>query len=104
MTGQAWPNITWEEMFTLDMDLIRSVGNEHRNIGLWYYNVPTVFAFSHTVSSMLYALVKRYLACEGDPQFRTLLHLRCPNVKILRLMGVRYILADAPGLRAIPGG
>jgi hypothetical protein len=94
MTGQARPNITWEEMFTLDMDLIRAVGNEHRNIGLWYYNVPTIFAFSHTVSPMLYALVKRYLACEGDPQFRTLLHLRCPNVKILRLMGVRYILAD----------
>ena len=55
---------------------------------LWYYNIPTVFVFSHTISPMFYALAKRYLACEGD---RALLNLCCPNVRILRLLGVSYV-------------
>ena len=83
MTGHAFPTTGWEEMFTFDLELIRSVGNEHRNIGLWYFNIPTVFVFSHTVSPMFYALAMRYLACKGDPQFRAVLNLRCPNVRIL---------------------
>jgi hypothetical protein len=94
MTGQTLRTAGWQEMFTLDLDLVRSVGNEHRSIGLWYYNIPTVFVFSHTISPMFYALTKRYLACDGDHQFRAVLNLRCPNIQVLRLLGVSYLLTD----------
>jgi hypothetical protein len=84
-TTHALQRADWETVFFADLDVIR---NDHCNIGLWYYNIPTVFVFSHTISPMFYALAKRYLACEGD---RALLNLCCPNVRILHLLGVSYV-------------
>jgi hypothetical protein len=97
MTGQNFPlGATWEQMFDFDMRLIRAVGNDHRTIGLWYYGIPTLIEFSHTVPPLLYAIVERYLAY-GDPQFRTILHMRHPNIPVLRMLGVRYVLTDRHG-------
>jgi hypothetical protein len=49
----------------------------------------------------LFAVITRYLAIPGDPPFRTLLHMRRPDLNILRLLGVSYIVSD--GLQAVPG-
>jgi hypothetical protein len=57
--------------------------------------------FSHTVSPLLFAATTRYLAIPEDPPFRTLLHMRRPNLNISRLLGVSYIVSDA--LQAVPG-
>ena len=95
LTGQAMPpNATWDQAFTRDLDLIRSLGNDHRNIGLWYYNIPTLFEFSHTLPSDLFLVVRRYLAEKGDTQVRNLMNMRRANIQILRLLGVRYIITD----------
>jgi hypothetical protein len=102
LTGQvAPPGFSWIEMFTQDLAMIRLIGNEHRSIGFWYYNIPTLMEFSHTVSPLLFAATTRYLAIPEDPPFRTLLHMRRSNLNILRLLGVSYIVSDAP--QAVPG-
>jgi hypothetical protein len=95
MTGQGLrAGAGWEEAFTLDLEIIRLIGNDHRTIGLWYYNVPTLIEFSHTVSPLFYFVVANLLALPDDPQFRTLLHMRRPNISMLRLLGVRYVITD----------
>jgi hypothetical protein len=96
MTGQnVRGGVTWDEMFGLDMHLIRAVGNDHRTIGLWYYNIPTLIEFSHTIPPLLYALAERYLSYGSDLQVRTLLNMRRPDIHVLRLLGVRYIITDS---------
>jgi hypothetical protein len=57
--------------------------------------------FSHTISPLLFAVTTRYLAIPEDPPFRTLLHMRQPNLNILRLLGVSYVVSD--GLQTVPG-
>ena len=95
MTGQnLHAGLTWEEMFMRDMQIIRAIGNEHRDVGLWYYGVPTLFEFTHTISPLLYTVASRYLAPPDDPQFRTLLHMRRREIGVLRLLGVRYVITD----------
>jgi len=102
LTRQAAPpGFSWPEMFDHDLATIQLIGNEHRSIGFWYYNIPTLMEFSHTVSPLLFAVTTRYLAFPEDPPFRTLLHMRRPNLNILRLLGVSYIVSD--GLQAVPG-
>jgi len=96
MTGQELPGgVTWDQMFGYDMELIRSVGNDHRTIGLWYYNIPTLIEFSHTIPPLLYEVAERYLAYSSDLQVRTLLNMRRPDIHVLRLLGVRYVITDS---------
>jgi len=90
------PKTSWDQMFTLDMDLIRSTGNDHRTIGLWYNNVPTLIEFNHALSAIFYSVVREYLIENGDIQVRNILNMRGGNVQILRLLGVRYVLTDRP--------
>lgn len=113
MTGHGLPaGISWNEMFGLDIELIGALGNEHRTIGLWYYKIPTLIEFSHTIPPLFYAVVTRFLVPLGDVQQRDIVNMRLPNLKILRLLGVRYIVTDGgvtPGtdrLRtlAVPNG
>jgi hypothetical protein len=100
---------SWTGAFTDDMSLIRAIGNEHRSIGLWYYSIPTLFEFSHTIRPRLYMVTKYLLAGQADSQFRTVLNFRRPNLDVLRLLGVRYLVTDSPDpvngmrrLRTIP--
>jgi hypothetical protein len=106
ITGQnVRGGVTWDQMFGFDMELIRSVGNDHRTIGLWYYNIPTLIEFSHTIPPLLYELAERYLAYASDLQVRTLLNMRRPDIHVLRLLGVRYLITDShlptPGTRRV---
>lgn len=95
-TGQILPpKISWDQLFGLDMGLIRAVGNEHRTIGLWYYSIPTLTELTVTFPPLFYALAKRYLAYEDDIQGRAILTMRWTNLPILQLLGVRYVITDS---------
>ena len=96
MTGYSDSDTSWIQAFTDDLGYIEEVGNEHRSIGLWYYNIPTLFEFSHTIRPRLYIVTKNLLARETDSQFRTVLNFRRPNLDVLRLLGVRYLVTDSP--------
>jgi len=113
ITGYNDADTSWTNAFTQDMRRIREVGNEHRSIGLWYSNIPTLFEFSHTIRPRLYMITKYLLAKNTSPQFRTVLNFRRPNLQVLSLLGVRYLVTDEPtpkdGTRrirsvALPGG
>ncbi|HEY6464993.1 MAG TPA: hypothetical protein VIY69_03325, partial [Candidatus Acidoferrales bacterium] len=95
LTGQGVANsVSWGDMFDRDVKVIDVLGNEYRTIGLWYYNIPTLIEFSHTIPPLFYAVATRYLVRPGDTQDRNILNLRFPNLQILRLLGVRYIITD----------
>jgi hypothetical protein len=109
MTGQFLPyGAWWPDFFNLiEHKLMRLTGNDHHTIGSWYFGIPTVMEFTHTLGPMLYWVAERYLARPGDTQMRTLLTLREPNVPVLRFLGVRYIITDdpnpTPGTRRVRG-
>ena len=97
MTGYGSSTDTsWSQAFRYDLGLIPSVGNEHRNIGMWYFNIPTLFEFSHLIRPLLFTVVSEFLARKMDGQELNILNLRRADPGILRLLGVRYLLTDTP--------
>jgi hypothetical protein len=91
------PDTSWDQAFAYDLGLIRSIGNEHRTIGMWYYNIPTLIEFNHAIRPLLFAVVSGFLARSEDGQELNILNVRRANLGILRLLGVRYVVTDTPG-------
>jgi len=114
ITGESLPApARWQQLWDIDIRLINSVGNDHRDIGLWYFSIPTLFQYSMTMHPLFYAVVKRYLTFEGDVWERNVAPIRRADIGILRLLGVRYLITDnrtpAPGSQrlremSLPGG
>lgn len=97
LTGMQLPTaISWSNLHTLDFSLDRKFGNEHRMFGLWYFDIPTLFEYSSIITPSFYLVTRTFFARPGDVQIRNVLTLRQFEPKILRSLGVRFAITDAP--------
>lgn len=97
LTGMRLPNaITWTDLHILDFTFDQKFGNEHRTIGLWYFDIPTLFEYSSIMTPPFYVVSRTFFARPEDKQTRNVLVLRRFEPRILRSMGVRFIITDAP--------
>lgn len=95
MTGQYVSNNPDEDTREhIDHNLIKIFGNDHRMMGLWYYNIPTLFEINTIISPWFYVIAKTYLSREDDVQSHAVVMLRRLDIRILRLLGVSHILTD----------
>lgn len=85
---------TWIDLNTLDQKLIRSSGNDHRMVGLWYYNIPTLLEYSPLISPAFHSFGKRFLTLPQDGQIRNIIAMRNIQIKFLQSIGVRFIVTD----------
>lgn len=69
-------------------------GNAHVLSGLWYYNIPTLDEYNHLYTPFLHILVTRLLSRDYDYHSKNYLFTTQLNTNILRMLGVRYIIAD----------
>lgn len=96
-TGQSLSSgSTWTDLHALDFQLVRSVGNDHRTVGLWYYNIPSLFEYSPFITPAFYLVMRTFLAKPEDHQLRNVMTLRQIEPRILRALGVRYFITDLP--------
>ncbi len=86
----------WSDLADFDTRFWWAWGNDHRRDGLWYYGIPTLFEYSPLISPFFYRATRDLLARPDDPQMRNAMMLRRFNPEILRLFGVRFVIADAP--------
>ena len=97
LTGRAFTgSASWFDLHTADYALIRSLGNDHRGVGLWYHDIPTLFVYNALISPPFFAVTRRFLERPGDRQMRNVMTLRRIDLRILRALGVRFIITDAP--------
>lgn len=87
---------TWNEFHTADHFRVKYVGNDFHTVGLWYFGIPTLLEYAPTLSPPLFEASTRLLARPEDRQQRSVLVLRKPNVSALAVLGIRYVLTDAP--------
>jgi hypothetical protein len=88
-------SVGWHQQALLDYYRTRAIGNDFRTAGLWYYNVPTLFEYSQTMSPAFYRAVTYLLARGQDKQMRNVVVLQRIEPFALALLGVRYVLTDA---------
>jgi len=92
--AQRKPSVDWFSLHGSDGQLWRSSGNDHRLVGLWQYNIPTLMQYSPLISPPYYLLLSEFLSRPTDRQLRSVLVLTRPNERMLKLWGVRFVIAD----------
>jgi hypothetical protein len=89
--GDAWP-----QQIHVAMDWAWISGNDEMSVGLWYYRIPTLFEYNQFMSPAFHALIKRALQRPPVVHERNITILTYPDVHVLKLLGVRYVLMPQP--------
>jgi hypothetical protein len=104
LTGQSlqMSGVSWPDLHAGDAELTKRYGNDHRTVGLWYYDIPTLFEYNQFMTPPYYLVTRTFLANDGDRQMRNIMALRKPDLRLLRALGVRFVITDVPesGARA----
>ena len=97
MTGlNLGKSVSWFDLVgKVDPVLLRYTGNDPRQSGLRYFGVPVLFEYSPMVTAPFYALTTRLLGYPQDEQVRNAQVLRRVAPRVLAMLGVRYVIADA---------
>jgi hypothetical protein len=77
-------------------DWALTVGNDEMSLGLWYYRVPTLFEYNQFLTPPFHALLKRALQWPSLKYQRNMTVFTHPNARVLKLLGVRYVLMPQP--------
>jgi hypothetical protein len=77
-----------------DKNLWWQINNDHRNVGLWSFHIPTLYQYNAFMTPVYYLLLTEFLSRPADEQIRSILVLTRPDEKMLRLWGVRYLITD----------
>ena len=83
---------SWIQQFQASALRAGSVGNDELSAGLWYYRIPTLFEYNAFISPAFHALIKRALQRPPAPHQRNVTIFTHPDPRILRLLGVRYLI------------
>lgn len=77
-------------------------GNDHQSTGLWLRHIPTLHEYNQLLTPGFYYMYRTFLtdSSEGKP-YRSWSNFSVVNPKILRLMGVKFVLSDA---KVVPEG
>jgi hypothetical protein len=96
-TGQSLPGgVNWIDLHMYDASLIKKYGNDHRTVGLWYFDIPTLFEYNQFLTPPYYLVTRTFLARPDDRQMRNIMVLRNIEPRVLRMMGVRFLITDEP--------
>lgn len=77
-----------------DASLWYLIGNDHRDVGLWRFHIPTLNQYSWFISAPYYLMLTEFASRPADVQVRNLILLTRINERMLELWGVRYLITD----------
>lgn len=88
-------SIGWMEQHYYDRIVLdKLLGNDHRFVGLWYYNIPTLNEYNQYTNPIMYFLTSRILSRANDKQVRNVITLSNPDTKFLELLGVKFVISN----------
>jgi hypothetical protein len=68
--------------------------NDFNAYGLWIYHIPTLVQFNTMIAAQYYLMLSELLARPSDRPLRSFVNITVPNEAILKLWGVRFVIAD----------
>jgi hypothetical protein len=86
----------WVQQFHAAINWAQIGGNDEMSLGLWYYRIPTLFEYNQFTSPVFHELVKRALQRPPIAHDRNITIFTSPNARVLKLLGVRYVLMPQP--------
>jgi hypothetical protein len=91
---QQKTSINWFDLHNHDYGIWQKTGNDHRTVGLWRYNIPTLFQYGSLTTPPYYLMLTRFFSRPEDKQMRATIVLTRLVEKMLKLWGVRFLIVD----------
>jgi hypothetical protein len=83
----------WLQQLSESARFAKETGDDDVSVGLWFFQIPTLFEYNQFTSPGFHALIKRTLQKPSLRHQRNITVFTSPDARILRLLGVRYVLA-----------
>ena len=77
-----------------DQIVLWTTGNDHRLYGLWYFSIPTLIESNHFSSPFFHLIARQLLNSEGIVSGHAQTDLTKFDVRILAMLGTRYVITD----------
>jgi hypothetical protein len=94
--AREYDNVPLVNQHNYDAMVVNFTGNDHREYGFWFYDIPTLENSNHMISPFFHLLVSRFLMPKGVLYMRPHEWATVFNEKVLALIGVRYVLTEQP--------
>ncbi len=88
------PNKDWLAQCSYFSKLDQATGNDHQSSGLWYQHIPTLHSYHQEIGPGFFSFYRRFLSSTQEAVYRNWTSFSKIDVKILRLLGVKFILTD----------
>src|SRR5215470_3208141 len=97
MTGRIFPEKReWQHYAMVHYFVYLATGNLHDGPGLWQDDVPTLMESNTLITPVSFAFLRALLTDPDDSQYRTIVGMRRINPRILKTIGVRFVITDLP--------
>jgi hypothetical protein len=96
MPAKANGTDAWAQQHSAASEWAQIAGNDEMSVGLWYFRVPTLFEYNQFLSPAFQALIKQTMQRPAIVYQRNVTILTYPNARIMKLLGVRYVLMPQP--------
>ena len=97
MTGRIFPEKReWQHYAMVHYFVYLATGNLHDGPGLWQDDVPTLMESNMLVTPVSFAFLRALLTDPDDSQYRNIVGMRRINPRILKTIGVRFVITDLP--------
>jgi hypothetical protein len=91
-----YANIPLFSQHDYDAAVALYTGNDHRNFGLWYYNIPTLIQDNQFSSPFAHATVSRLFSHRNEKHVRQLTTITRFDPRLYALFGVRFVITSRP--------
>jgi hypothetical protein len=97
MTGRIFPEKReWQHYGNVHYLVYLATGNLHDGPGLWQDDVPTLMESNTLMTPASFVLLRAFLTNPDDSQFRNIIGMRRIDPRILKSIGVRFVITDLP--------
>jgi hypothetical protein len=84
-----------ERISQLDYFPLFATGNLHNGPGLWQDDIPTLMEYNPYMTPAYFAFMRRFFTEASDKVGRNMVVMRRIDPRMLKLLGVRFLLTDA---------
>ena len=97
MTGRIFPEKReWQHYSLVHYFAQFATGNLHDGPGLWQDDVPTLMESNTLMTPASFVFLRTFLTNPDDSQYRTIVGMRRIDPRILKIIGVRFVITDLP--------
>lgn len=79
-------------------DFEGSIGNDLMTVGMWYFRIPTLLTYNPQMSAAYFRFMRHFFSRPDDVADRNLTVLRKFDARMMRLVGVRFVITETRDL------